>query len=88
VYPGPRDVFLTNAHWAGRREHVVKLYGEADADWLMAQIDRVASNQGHVIVRVDAGGASYRVIVLDDRTEAGAVKSVHGPYESRAGKDL
>ena len=86
VYPGPRDVFLTNAHWEGRRPHVVKLYGEADAAWLLQQVDRVASNQGHVVVRVDAGGATYRVIVLDDRHEDGAVRSVHGPYEAKAGQ--
>lgn len=82
VYPGPRDVFLTNAHWTGRREHLVKLYGEADTAWLLERIDEVASKQGHVLVRVDRGGASYRVIVLDDSREDGAVVSVHGPYRS------
>lgn len=85
VYPGPRDIFLTNAHWTGRWEHALKLYGEADTRWLQESIDAVASPQGHVLVRVDAGGASYRVIVLDDGTEDGAVVSVHGPYVSRGG---
>lgn len=85
VYPGPRDVFLTNAHWPGRREHLVQLYGEADTVWLLEQIERVAAKQGHVLVRVAGGGASYRVIVIDDRTEEGAVLAVHGPYVSRGG---
>jgi hypothetical protein len=40
------------------------------------------SSQGHVVVRVEPGGASYRVIVLDDAAESPAVKSVHGPYRS------
>jgi hypothetical protein len=31
-------------------------------------------------VRVAPGGATYRVFVVDDRSESGAVKSVHGPY--------
>ena len=83
VYPGPRDVFMTNWMWPGRREHMVKLYGEADAAWLVDQLDRIASNQGHVLVRVEPGGARYRVRVIDDSREDGAVLSVHGPYESR-----
>lgn len=83
VYPGPRDVFMTNWLWEGRREHMVKLYGEQDTAWLVDQINRIASNQGHVLVRVDAGGASYRVIVIDDSQENGAVLSVHGPFASR-----
>jgi len=33
-------------------------------------------------VRVAPGGASYRVFVVDDTNESGAVKSVHGPYAS------
>jgi hypothetical protein len=85
VYPGPRDIFLTNAEWPGRREHLVKLYGEAETAWLLGRIGEVAARQGHVLVRVEPGGARYRVIVLDDRSEGGAVLSVHGPYASRGG---
>jgi hypothetical protein len=62
---------------------MVKLYGEADAAWLVEQLDRIASNQGHVLVRVEPGGARYRVMVIDDSREDGAVLSIHGPYESR-----
>jgi hypothetical protein len=32
---------------------------------------------------VAPGGATYRVIVLDDSAETYAVKSVHGPYDAR-----
>jgi len=83
-YPGPRQIFMTNWLWPGRREHMVKLYGETDATWLVDQINQIASNQGHVLVRVDPGGARYRVIVIDDSREDGSVLSVHGPYESRS----
>ena len=83
VYPGPRDVFMTNWMWPGRRDHMVKLYGEADAAWLVEQLDRIAGHQGHVLVRVEPGGARYRVMVIDDSREDGAVLSVHGPYVSR-----
>jgi hypothetical protein len=82
-YPGPRDIFMTNSHWTGRREHMVKLFGEADAAWDLDQIDRAASHQGHIVLRVAPGGAQYQVIILEDGDESGRVLSVHGPYASR-----
>ena len=41
------------------------------------------SDQGHILVRVEPGGAQYTVIILDDRAESFIVKAVHGPYTSR-----
>jgi len=46
-------------------------------------LDRLKSAQGHIVVRVDPGGETFRVIVLDDSAESYKVKSVHGPYKSR-----
>jgi beta-lactamase superfamily II metal-dependent hydrolase len=83
IYPGPRDVFMTNGMWPGRREHMVKLYREAETAWLVERFGTVASTQGHVVVRVEPGGAAYRVIALDDSRADGAVHSIHGPYQSR-----
>ncbi len=83
VYPGPRDIFMTNWIWPGRREHMVELYGETDTAWLAERIGQFASSQGHVVVRVEPGAATYRVIVVDDSKDNGAVLSVHGPYQSR-----
>jgi hypothetical protein len=40
------------------------------------------ADQGHIVVRVAAGGMSYRVFVLDDSDETMRIKSVHGPYTS------
>ncbi|HYU43703.1 MAG TPA: hypothetical protein VEQ84_16265 [Vicinamibacteria bacterium] len=70
LYPGPRDVFATNM---------------LDANRLVIGplLDRLLSAQGHIVVRVAPGGASYQVIILDDAAESYAVKAVHGPYESR-----
>ena len=70
LYPGPRDVFATNM---------------MDANRLVVGplLDRLASAQGHVVVRVAPGGETFRVIILDDSAETYNVKSVHGPYESR-----
>lgn len=86
MYPGPRDVFLTNTSWPGREEHLRTLYGAADAVWLQEQLAKVAAGQGHILVRVAPGGASYQVIMLEDDREGGSVLSVHGPYTSRAGE--
>jgi beta-lactamase superfamily II metal-dependent hydrolase len=83
IYPGPRDIFMTNSDWAGRREIMAKLFGQADATWVWEQITKVAARQGHVLLRVEPGGGRFRVIVIDDSKHDGNVTSVHGPYESR-----
>ncbi len=84
IYPGPRDIFMTNSGWPGRREHMVKLFGEPETVWLLGEIGKIAANQGHVLVRVEPGGAQYWIIVIEDADESGTVRSVHGPYASRA----
>ncbi len=70
VYPGPRDLFATAFSGAARTVY---------ADW----IDKLKSLEGHIVVRVSTGGDRYRVFVVDNKTENGAILSAHGPYESR-----
>ncbi len=70
LYPGPRDVFATNMLEANRLV-------------IGPLLDRLKSAQGHIVVRVDPGGDTFRVIILDDSAETYRVKSVHGPYQSR-----
>ncbi|MCZ2148529.1 MAG: hypothetical protein LC126_12225 [Bryobacterales bacterium] len=70
IYPGPRDVFATNMLESNRL-----VIGEL--------LDRLKSSQGHIVVRVDPGGSSFKVIILDDTAETFRVKAVFGPYESR-----
>jgi hypothetical protein len=70
LYPGPREIFATNIMEATRI-----VIGDA--------LTKLASQQGHILVRVAAGGESYRVIVLDDSEESYKARSVHGPYQSR-----
>jgi len=41
------------------------------------------SAEGHVVVRVEQGGTSYRVYVLDDHTPVHPVIGVFGPYQPR-----
>lgn len=70
IYPGDRDVFAT-----GMLESNKLVIGE--------MLGRLKSDRGHIVVRVDNGGDTYRVLVLDDTDERLHIKSVHGPYTAR-----
>ena len=83
VYPGPRDIFLTNGIWPGRRMNMVALFGEKETAWLETQIGAVAGVQGHVVVRVAPGGATYEVYRLSDHDDRPVILSIHGTYHSR-----
>lgn len=69
LYSGPRDVFATNMI-------------EANKIVIGPLLDRLASSQGHVVVRVAPGGVSYQVIILDDSAETYRVSKVFGPFRS------
>jgi hypothetical protein len=69
LYPGPRDIFSTSKHEANRQ--------------VVVGLDKLASSQGHVVLRVAPGGDSFRILILDDSAETFGIKSLHGPYESR-----
>lgn len=67
VYPDERDIFIT----------VFRTETQAT---IGARATQVASSHGHVVVRVEPGGARYWVVVLDDTVETYKILSVHGPY--------
>jgi hypothetical protein len=46
-------------------------------------LDKLASDRGHIVIRVSPGGDSFKIVILDDSAETYRVKSVHGPYECR-----
>ena len=69
AYPGPRDVFAVQL-----REPTKATIG--------ARAGQVKSDAGHIVVRVEPGGASYRVIIVTDEDESGRVKAEHGTYPS------
>lgn len=69
LYPGPRDIFATNMM---RETKVV----------IGPNIEKLKSDQGHILVRVQPGGDQYDIIILDDSAENYQVKAVHGPYDS------
>lgn len=69
LYPGPREVFATDLH-AGVRA-------------VISGIEKLASDRGHIVLRVSLGGGEFRVIVVDDSTENHLVLKVFGPYQSQ-----
>lgn len=73
AWPGekPRDVFATEMLPANRL---------INARW----VNQMRSVQGHIAIRVAAGGASYRIFVCDSTQENGPVTLVCGPYICRS----
>lgn len=69
VYPGPREVFATDLHPATRL--------------VVSGIDKLASDRGHIVLRVSPGGNDYRIVIVDDSSESHRVTKVFGPYQSR-----
>jgi hypothetical protein len=70
VYKGERDVFFTNL-----LEEAKVTVGDL--------LPQLKSTNGHVVVRVEPGGKTYRILILDDTDEVRRVKAIHGPYLSR-----
>lgn len=68
TWPGPRDIFVTNT--------------APETEGTTYNLERAKSREGHVVIRVQPGGASYRVFILDDSDEEQRVKAVFGPYIS------
>lgn len=69
TYLGPRDVYATNI-----MEGTRTFFGE--------EIEKMKSQNGHIVIRVNPGGESYFIYILDDSNENFEVKTVHGPYIS------
>ena len=69
VYPEPRDIFITQ-------------FREATKAAIGARATQVQADHGHIVIRVEPGGARYWVIVLDDEDPELRVLSTHGPYHS------
>jgi hypothetical protein len=74
LYPGERDLFATNMLEAN------KLVIGPSLERSYKSID------GHILVRVLAGGKQYYVIILDDESEQREVKAVFGPYNTKKKK--
>lgn len=68
LYPGNRDIFIT----ALKEENRIAT----------RRLAEISSGNGHVVVRVEPGGAAYQILVLDNMTESNSVLSKHGPYQT------
>jgi hypothetical protein len=69
LYPGPREIFATDLHPGVRA--------------VINGIEKLASDHGHIVLRVSPGGGEFRVVIVDDSTESHRVTKVFGPYQSR-----
>lgn len=67
TYPGPRDIFATNV-----MEETKVVIG--------TNLDRLKSQQGHIVIRVNPGGETFMIYILDDSEEEFRIKAIHGPY--------
>lgn len=70
IYPEPRDIFIT-------------LFRPPTKATTGPRAAQVASDRGHVVVRVEPGGSRFSVYVLDDTQSGYPIKLVKGPYTSR-----
>lgn len=65
-----KDFFTTNLH----PQYIAKN---------KSAVDKMNGYDGHIVIRVAAGGDSYHVYMLDDTNFDYNVKSIHGPYNSK-----
>jgi hypothetical protein len=70
LYPGDRDVLATNVSPANR---IV----------IGPMLDRLSIARGHIVIRVEQGGATYQAFAIEDTDESMHIKAVFGPYQSR-----
>jgi len=85
LHPGPSTLdrlFNGRLHLVEPRVFVTGLdpSTEAASPWLT---NRLASRQGHVIVRVAPGGDRFEIVVTDNADEADRVIAVFGPYATQ-----
>jgi beta-lactamase superfamily II metal-dependent hydrolase len=70
LYKGDRDVYATNVMAANQAVN-------------NQFISKLKSVEGHVVIRVAAGGGEFRVIVCDNADDSDRVKGDFGPYYCR-----
>ena len=74
---------LSQRLYAGNREVYATCMMEANRVVSNQFVGKMKSLEGHVIVRVAAGGESFRVIVTDNGDDLDRVTRVAGPYRCR-----
>lgn len=69
LYAGPRDLFALDAHQKARDS--------------IKEFDRIASTQGHIVLRIAPDGGEYRVVIVDNTSESHKVTKIFGPFQSK-----
>ncbi|MCK0131882.1 hypothetical protein MWU59_10260 [Flavobacteriaceae bacterium F08102] len=81
VHPNPETV--TRMFAANSASHVFTTnMTEANKARFGSDLTKIKSMQGHIVVRVKPGGASYTVYVLDDSNQEYNVVKTFGPYQA------
>ena len=85
THPGPAPMERLIGAWPGAKQHDVFTTEMLPANRLFNArwLSRMRATQGHVTVRVAAGGESYRVFVTDSAQENGGLTLACGPYQCR-----
>ena len=47
------------------------------------QVKKLSGNGGHVVIKVNPGGETYSILLLDSDNESMMIKSVFGPFKSK-----
>lgn len=66
LYPGPRDIFATDLHPGVRV--------------VISGIEKLASDRGHIVIRVSQGGGEFQVLIVENQDESHHILKVFGPY--------
>ena len=69
-YTWDKDVFTSNCHPRYITDNSI-------------EVKKLAGYNGHIVIRVQPGGDSFYVYMLDDTNFEYRIKSVHGPYTSK-----
>jgi hypothetical protein len=69
LYPDDRLVFATGM-------------AQSNREVIGPMIDRLAGSDGHIVLRVQPGGAKYEAMILNASDESMRVKQVFGPFDS------
>lgn len=82
THPGMAQLQRMLGAWPGVRRHNVFATRMLPENCLINNrfTAEMRSRQGHVVVRVEPGGGSYRILVLDSSNEQDYVTAEFGPY--------
>lgn len=70
LYPGNRDVFST-------------IMLQPLKDVIGGRLEQYKSQNGHIVLRVNAHGDSFNIFILNDASAEREILAKYGPYESR-----